>query len=288
MPEAVRGAVRRSGALVHVGVVRAGGPSLERDDDDPWSGVVRASGGLVWRGTATDDSTWAAEMRAVYEEWGRPIRFDHLRVSSPGVTRSGYPHRLAEGEAFEELEVDGPGIGWLEITAERWATSFTRVITPDETEGHLRAAIAPSYGMLDQEQIAVLARHGHAVSSVTSFVDAESGRRPEVDELTRRSTRLSVSRCSFGRRGPESPAASSPRAPSFDRLAYLRDRLRKALDTCGGPNLRQRAMHGEAGVLWRRTRAAGGDAAAQGPHPRGGHRLGGALRQDPERRRPPH
>ena len=51
------------------------------------------------------------------------------------------------------------------------------------------------------------------------------------------------------------------------------------------PGLPQRAMHGEARPLSRRARAAGGDAAAQGPHARGGHRLGGALRQDPRRRR---
>ena len=41
----------------------------------------------------------------------------------------------------------------------------------------------------------------------------------------------------------------------------------------------------EARPLSRRARAAGGDAAAEGRHARGGHRLGGALRQDPRRRR---
>ena len=47
----------------------------------------------------------------------------------------------------------------------------------------------------------------------------------------------------------------------------------------------RRALHGEARPVPRRARAAGGDAAAQGPHARGGHRLGRALRQDPRRRR---
>ena len=41
----------------------------------------------------------------------------------------------------------------------------------------------------------------------------------------------------------------------------------------------------EARSLSRRARAAGRDVAAEGPHARGGDRLGRALRQDPRRRR---
>ncbi len=51
------------------------------------------------------------------------------------------------------------------------------------------------------------------------------------------------------------------------------------------PHLPQRRMHREARSLWRRARAAGRDVAAEGPHARGGDRLGRALRQDPRRRR---
>ena len=84
-PERLRAAVAKSGAIVHLGIVNAGHGTLARDDEHHWSAATRSSGGLVWKADApsepvSDDEREA--LRAVYEEWARPLRVDRLRFFS--------------------------------------------------------------------------------------------------------------------------------------------------------------------------------------------------------------
>src|SRR6185503_15854742 len=73
-------AIRKSGAILHLGDVSPGTPALERDDDDPWAQPARATGGLLWHAVASEEAGDAAEMKRVYEEWARPLRVDHVKV----------------------------------------------------------------------------------------------------------------------------------------------------------------------------------------------------------------
>ena len=103
----------RSGAIVHVGVARAGQPDLAPDDDNAWSDVVERTGGVVWRATATADLAATDEMKTVYEDWARPKRLRHVRIIAPGSDDGPLTDpataELPEGEAIERFAIDRRG-----------------------------------------------------------------------------------------------------------------------------------------------------------------------------------
>ena len=49
-----------------------------RDKLKVWAEAARATGGLVWQAGASSATNKRKLQRAVYEEWARPLRIDHL------------------------------------------------------------------------------------------------------------------------------------------------------------------------------------------------------------------
>ena len=224
----------RSGAVVHVGVVGAGQPSLDANDEGAWSDVIERTGGVVWRATATADPAAADEMKQVYEEWARPMRLRHVRIFAPGA--DGGPRldpdggELQEGEAIERLAIDRETVRWAKLEGKLWGKPVEHRLWPDAGEARLWAALVFGSHLLDEltePEMMVLARRGRAVSPVTSYLAIEPGVRPSIEGLERRTARTpDVIACSANVRG-------EPEPPRLDRQKFLEEELGRAWRECG-------------------------------------------------------
>ena len=224
----------RSGAIVHLGVARAGQPDLEPDDDNAWSDVIERTGGVVWRATATADPAATDEMRTIYEEWARPKRLRHVRIMAPGMDGDPFTDpataELPEGEAIERFAIDRNAIPWAEIEGKLWGTRVAHRLLPAASEARLWAALvfgSDLLGELTEPEMMVLARRGRAVSPVTSYLAIEPGVRPSTEGLEERRARVpdAIPGSASVRGGPE-PAR-------IDRQRFLEDELGRAWRNCG-------------------------------------------------------
>ena len=168
----------RSGALVHAAMVRAGSPSVSRDDDHGWAKAVRATGGLVWRASASTQADERAAMRGAFEEWARPIRIDQLTVRASGIASDTLlnPAMLEEGQSFDEIRIETKEVPLVEIDGEIWARPVRRVLAPDAQEGLLWTAQVFGSELLDKlspDEMRTLARRGQVVTPVTSLLAVE-------------------------------------------------------------------------------------------------------------------
>jgi hypothetical protein len=182
-PERIGEMPWKSRAVLHVGVVSEGQPSLARDDESPWATLPRRTGGLYWEGHAepqVDD-----EARRVYEEWARPVRLDRLVVRGPD-SHFEVPGELSEGDGLEHFVVAAAGVARLEVEGELWSAPVRASFAGDRAEAKRAAALAFGAGLheeLDEEQQMTLAMHGRVVSPVTSFLAIEPGVRPSTEGL---------------------------------------------------------------------------------------------------------
>jgi hypothetical protein len=241
-PERLRGALGRSGALVHVGLLESGAPQLVRDDQHAWAEAIRPTGGLVWQATAPVRPPIAPPDREAleltYEEWVRPLRIDRIAAFSDN-------HRLAdatdfdslvEGEGKAELFVDASATRTLTFSGELW--SKTVRIEAEASESRRRQWAALVFGsdalhQLSEPEMMTLALEGHAVSPVTSFLAIEPGVRPSTEGLTEQERwgQGHSARAPSIRYGA---TVISGRAPPLDREAFLTERLGAELRRCGG------------------------------------------------------
>jgi hypothetical protein len=236
--EKLAGALRRSGALLHVGRVTAGATELEVEEDSPWSGVARTTGGLLWHASIED----ATQARAKLEEWARPVRVHHLRVIAPGVTLEPVDGAdaladgtLDEGQGIAGLQIASDAPPWLEIKGELWAHAVRVRVERDAAESRLWSALTfgnDLLGQLSEPEMMVLARHGRAVSPVTSYLAVEPGVRPSTEGFEEDAGVGSLSGIGVGSGSSIACAAMTPRAP-FDRSAWLREALAGAARACG-------------------------------------------------------
>jgi hypothetical protein len=185
---ALRALVKKTGALVHVGVPGPLGAHVERDDEHAWASFTRATGGLVWRAGGTLEASRAADMRAAYEELARPLRVDRIKVTIPGLATDpfAYPESIPEGEGFADLRVVDKMIGFLRVDGEVWATPVSTTMLPNDDENRVAAALtfgSDALGELSEPEMMVLAKTGHAVSPVTSLLAIEPGVRPSTEGL---------------------------------------------------------------------------------------------------------
>jgi hypothetical protein len=241
--ERLRGLAAGTGAVVHVGVVAWGSPNLERDDEHPWARITRPTGGLVWSAVASDEAADADAMRERYEEWARPRRVDHVRVSVPGLDAAAfdYPKTLEDGQGWEDTRVVDRRVGWLKIEGEMWSKPVAVTLVQDEAEARVTAALffggdldAP----LTDPEMMTLARVGHAVTPLTSLLAVAPGARPPIAGLEEGNgwsltigdscgcSHIPLSGIGEGGAGP------APRAP--DRVAWLRAALAPGWRACGG------------------------------------------------------
>lgn len=231
--------LRKSGALLHVGVMRGGEPRVERDDENVWSKLPRATGGLLWNATATGDPGDAKRTAEVYEEWARPVRLHAFKIAAKGIgdALQDVPEALAEGQGFEDFRIADARVGEVAIEGELWATPVRKVLRPDDDEGRLWSALAfgapQILSALTEPEMMVLAKRGHAVSPVTSLLAIEPGVRPSTEGLEL--TGVGEGGGGFGAGiGLGSIGTIGHGGGNFDPVRFLQNALRRGLDACGG------------------------------------------------------
>jgi hypothetical protein len=226
------------GALVHIGVIGEGDPSLVRDDEHAWASVARSTGGVVWHADATTAPVARERMTAVYEELARPLRIDHLKISTPAVAASDLdlPEALDEGQGVTDLRIATSDAPWVRVEGELWASKISEQFARDDGETRLWSALvfgSPLVDELTEVEMMPLAMHGGAVSPVTSYLAIEPGVRPSTEGLEWGEAMGSMGGAGglglsgFGRGGGGA-------APSFDAEAWFRSALATRWAACGG------------------------------------------------------
>ena len=239
-PARLRGALASTGALVHVGLPALSGASeLVRDEAHAWSPAVKSTGGLVWA-ASIDDAEGDARRRAVFEEWVRPLRIDHLRVVVPGLTSEdlGFPESLAEGEGLRDLRLHAAALPWVRVEGELWTAPLREVFGRDHAHGRLWSALVFGTELLhelSEAEMMPLALFGGAVSPVTSYLAIEPGVRPSTEGLEEGEA---IGLGGIGLIGRGSGAGGSGHgARLFDHAAWLRGELARLRGACGAPEL---------------------------------------------------
>ena len=238
-PSSVK-ALESAQAIVHLGVISLGPPSLARDDDNPWASVVRPTGGLVWQAAATPEAESAAELHEVYEEWVRPRKIDHVVLTGIGVQGGlGIPDTMHEGTGFEDLRVVSYATPALEVHGELWATKVKTLIAPTKEQDALWSALVfgddDVRNELSDPEMMVLATKGGAVSPVTSYLAIEPGVRPSIIGLDWGDGIGSggMGLLGFGE-GGGGYGSGIGLGGSFSPIQWLRNAVGHALADCGG------------------------------------------------------
>ena len=236
-PERLAGSLGR-GMLVHVGVISEGEPSLQRDDDHAWASVTRATGGLVWNASAITAPVARKRMTAVYEELARPLRIDHLKISTTALPSSELelPESLDEGQGITDLRVVASDATRLRVEGELWASKVSEDFARGDDDTRLWSALvfgSPLLDELTEEEMMPLAMYGGAVSPVTSYLAIEPGVRPSTEGLDwNEAIGNAFGAGGLGLSGFGSGGGGS--GSTFDPHAYFRDALAKAWIACGG------------------------------------------------------
>jgi len=245
----LEGAFKRSGALLHVARIEQGRPALTANPEGAWSGVARATGGLLWNALVASGNTEApnGEMTATMEELARPVRFHRFRVLAPGLqvnTSAGDDNdnndikvssgKLDEGQGIAGLQIARDPPPWLEVVGELWSRQVRVRVSPDPTESRRWSALvfgSEVMNTLSEKEMMVLALHGRAVSPVTSYLAIEPGVRPSTEGIVEMDTALGSmgeGTIALGNLGTFARGGGG-----FDRLAWLRKALEPARTKCG-------------------------------------------------------
>jgi len=233
----------RSGAIVHVGVVDDGELSLVRDDDHAWARVATVTEGLVWQIGANPGIPREA-MRATFEELARPLRIDHLELTVPPLDdpRAEIPETLDEGQGLAAFAIVDAPLQALRIEGQLWSAPLLHSVLPDEDAGRRSAALVFGSELLDEleePEMMTLALRGGAVSPVTSYLAIEPGVRPSTEGLDHAEGTIGLGSTGLIGRG----GGGGGSGMGFDsggpdrRQELLEQRVREALDACGGSKL---------------------------------------------------
>ena len=127
------------------------------------------------------------------EELARPVRLHRFRVVAPGIDLQPVSgaERLAdavldEGQGIAGLQIAGDLPPWLEIAGELWARPIRVRFSPDAAESRRWSALVFGSDVmngLSEKEMMILARHGGAVSPVTSYLAVEPGVRPSTEGI---------------------------------------------------------------------------------------------------------
>jgi hypothetical protein len=235
--------LRKSGALLHVAhVEETGAPAIAVASEGEWSPIARATGGLAWDAVLSSEPGTQAKQRAVLEEWARPMRLHRFRVVVPGMVlepaegSSWLKEKvLDEGEGLSGLQIADYAPPWLDVVGELWSRPVRVRLDPDPADGRLWSALVFGDRLMDElsePEMMVLARHGGAVSPVTSYLAIEPGVRPSTEGLED----VGVGLGSLGLSGTGAGGSLAGQAevrPRFDPLAWLREALSPARAKCG-------------------------------------------------------
>ncbi len=240
-PEFLKKKLTKSGALLHVGVVKGAFESrLDRDDGHNWNEVTRPSGGVVWNASINTTEPGNKETLATYEELARPKRIHNFTLNAPSLNNKNFATSdvLDEGQGIEELDLPASSVDKLEITGELWATPIKKVITRDNAENQRWAGLffgSMSYSALTEEEMMPIALLGKAVSPVTSYLAIEPGVRPSTEGLEEFEGTGVGFGSGFGRAGGRFFGGSAIKY-SDTKAEFLRKLLENGLAKCGGKN----------------------------------------------------
>ena len=233
-PEKVGASSWKSGAVVHLAVVRNGLAEMTRDDDSTWAALPRRTGGLFWNCSAP--ATIDTATRTVFEEWARPKRIDRLTVNGLSGGSFVAPDVLDEGQGIEHFVIADAATSRVEIAGELWSRPLRVSFAPTAEHGQLAAALAfgsDVYSSLSEPEQMKLAMHGRAVSPVTSYLAIEPGVRPSNEGLDR------LDAVGFGEGGGGigngiglGSVGSIGHGHGIDRDAWLRAQLLSIARTC--------------------------------------------------------
>lgn len=222
-----------SGALVHLSTIEDGSPSLERNDESPWSALPRKTGGLLWHAKSEGLSTPAA--RAVFLEWVRPTRIEKLTIRGmPSDFAAGA--ELREGTGVDFLGIASHAVPQVRVEGELWSKPVRWSMASSVEEGKRWAALVFGSGLLgslDEAEQMTLAMHGRAVSPVTSYLAIEPGVRPSTEGLE---WGTGEGGGGFGHGiglGSVATLGHGGGGPAVDRQAVLTRALASALGSCG-------------------------------------------------------
>lgn len=234
--ERLRAATGSSGASVHVGILEAGFPGLDRDDDHPWARGLKPNHGLVWR--ARSPAKRSDDVRNAYEEWARPTRLHGFRLAAPNLDLAERlerrPPELGEGQGIEALFVEKSALERLVAEGELWTEPVSATIGRERAGGKTWSALvfgSNTLWDLSEPEMMTLATKGRAVSPVTSYLAIEPGVRPSTEGIDWIGTGMGAGGLGVIRRGS---TVVSGMAPSLDREAFLRDAIAKDWRRCGG------------------------------------------------------
>ena len=243
-PLTLRAALRRSGAVVHVGQIQQGSPELTPDQDGPWATLARASGGLLWTGSAGGAVKDDDEMARIYEEWVRPTRLYDFGVKGPaaqarvdddGPDPAHDRATLDEGESVSFLGITREPPVNVQAWGELWSRRVRITVAPDPIEARVWSALVfgsdVMHGLSEREMM-VLAVRGRAVSPVTSYLAIEPGVRPSTEGLVEGegSGGGGTGEGTIGLGGLNTIGSGR----TYDHRAFLREAVASAWKECGG------------------------------------------------------
>lgn len=222
----------KSGALVHVAQLVGGAEAhLTRDDGDRWTPVAIRTGGVFWRAEhpeRVDEAT-----RRVMEEWARPVRVDDARIE--GLEVADFPSTLDEGQGFESWTFEAAAPSAFTIAGLMWSKAISVRVARSDAESKRSSALvfgSPLLDELSEPEMMTLARHGRAVSPVTSYLAIEPGVRPSTEGLEEGEGGGGVG-AGIGLGSVRMAAASATQRSRFDLQAFFQTQLGAAAKRCG-------------------------------------------------------
>jgi hypothetical protein len=245
-PLKLRTVFKRSRAVLHIATIDEGDPQLDPNDKTQWSKVARATMGLAWKGSARMQSAHRESLARVFEEWVRPTRLFRWKMAGPDLDSEESVNtdasmwevnELPTGIAIARLGIATKKPHSLKMRGELWSRPASATLTPNSGQARLWSGLAFRSALiadLSEDEQMVLAKRGHAVSPVTSYLAIEPGVRPSTEGLMDSENVLG------NLIGNEIGSASGigclgiGDSQPFDHLGALRELATKAWATCGG------------------------------------------------------
>jgi hypothetical protein len=170
-------------AIVHLAEVKDDAPHLARDDDHPWAPVAARTHGVVWSAAARsdEDAEDRAAARALFEEWARPLRIDHLRLDLGQPHAASIAPSLAENEGSEDLRFMPRTVDAMTVRGVTWNTPFVRTAPRSPSLTRRWSALIHASHLspeLNPDERLHLALRGGAVTPETSYLAVEPGAGP--------------------------------------------------------------------------------------------------------------
>lgn len=177
------------GVVTHVAITSPGrGPMEHRDDGHDLSPLAAARGGVLLQVTGVSAAAHdAKQLRRVALGLVRPVRIDHFKVS--GFSGDGFsevPEQLQEGTGLRKMNLLAAAPRRLVLSGKIWARPIKRRLRASAAFSRTTAALVFSSGQhtsLSPAEMLRVARHGRAVSPVTSYLAIEPGVRPSTEGL---------------------------------------------------------------------------------------------------------